>query len=325
MTSRSQVLGAALTLLVAVPTTAWSQERVGVATTVLGPVTLARATAPAEPLKFKDDILMNDRITTGEKGFTRLLLGGKAVVTAREHSVLTIKEIPGTSTVDLSSGRVSVVVDKSKMRPGELVEIRTPNAVAGIRGTIVVAETNGKTSTISVLRGLVDVYRVDPSTGRSFGSPTPVGAREAVTVKGDVLPPRPQTLSVDVAGRLSNEFKSPPQAVSPVTTLPPSEETARARAALASLRPATAGDGKRNLQNDKSANGATGSGSAFNTDSASPRLTTTTSTLLVTSPTIVTTTTGNDVLRSTTTTSAPVTSPITSLTKDNQLEKLLRK
>lgn len=314
MTSRSQVLGAALTLLVAVPTTAWPQERVGVATTVLGPVTLARATAPAEPLKFKDDILINDRITTGEKGFTRLLLGGKAVVTAREHSVLTIKEIPGTSTVDLSSGRVSVVVDKSKMRPGELVEIRTPNAVAGIRGTIVVAETNGKTSTISVLRGLVDVYRVDPSTGRSFGSPTPVGAREAVTVKGDVLPPRPQSISVDHAGRLANEFKSPPQPVSPVTTLPPSEETARARTALASLtRPGNTGEGKRNIQNDKSGN----------TDSASPRLTTTTPTL-TTSPTIVTTTTGGDVLRTTTTT-APVTSSITSLTKDTQLEKLLRK
>ena len=323
MTSRSQVLGAALTLLVAVPTTAWSQERVGVATTVLGPVSLARASAPAEPLKFKDDILMNDRITTGEKGFTRLLLGGKAVVTAREHSVLTIKEVPGTSTVDLSSGRVSVVVDKSKMRPGELVEIRTPNAVAGIRGTIVVAETNGTNSTISVLRGLVDVYRVDPTNGRSFGPPTPVGAREAVTVKGDVLPPRPQSLSVDAAGRLSSEFKSPPQPVSPLKTLSASEETARARTALAALGGnSSATDSKKDLQNDKSKgiNGNATVGSGGTGDNASPRLTTTTP-LPPPPTTLVTTTT------STTTTTAPVTNSITSLTnKDiSRLEKLLRK
>ena len=98
-----------------------------------------------------------------------MLLGGKAIVTARERSVVTITEVPGLSTIDVVSGRVSVAVDKSRMRPGEIVEIKTPNAVSGIRGTIVVAEVSGGVSTITVLRGLVDVYRRDPATGNAVG------------------------------------------------------------------------------------------------------------------------------------------------------------
>src|SRR5256886_4737514 len=182
-TTMTRVLGMLLALTIAIPAVASAQERVGVATTVVGPVTITHeATSPA-PLKFKDDVLLNDRVTTGDKGFARMLLGGKAIVTGRERSVITIIEVPGVSTIDLVSGRISVAVDKSRMRPGEVVEIKTPNAVSGIRGTIVVAEVVGGVSTITVLRGLVDVYRRDPVTGNAVGPATPVSVRESITVK----------------------------------------------------------------------------------------------------------------------------------------------
>src|SRR3989441_3842664 len=213
MKRMSRVLVTVLALTITIPAAGWAQERVGVATTVVGPVTITHVTAPAEPLKFKDDILLNDRIATGDKALTRVLLGGKALVTAREHSVLVIREVPGTSTIDLASGRISVAVDKAKMRPGDLVEIRTPNAVAGIRGTVVVAEARGNVSTITVLRGLVDVYRLDPGTGKVVGSATSVGAHESVTVHHDVLPTKAQTISADMARRLSNQFTTPVRGV----------------------------------------------------------------------------------------------------------------
>ncbi|HEV8473260.1 MAG TPA: FecR family protein [Methylomirabilota bacterium] len=282
MKTMGHVLGAALAVMIAVPATAFSQERVGIATTVLGPVTIARASAPAEPLKFKDDIHLNDRVTTGERGFTRLLLGGKAVVTAREHSVLTITEVPGTSTVSLVSGRISVVVDKAKMRPGELVEIKTPNAVAGIRGTIVVAETAGNASRITVLRGLVDVYRLDPTSGQAVGPATPVGAREAVTVRGAVLPTTPQRISGDQAGRLSQEFTPPVHRVSSIATLPPSEETGRARSAVSALSgpPATPSqDGRRDVRGERSNGNGIGGDALPRLASGSSTLTSTTTTL----------------------------------------------
>src|SRR5256886_3649773 len=50
------------------------------------------------------------------------------VMIARERSIITITEVPGVSTIDLVSGRISVAVDKSRVRPGEVVEIKTPNA-----------------------------------------------------------------------------------------------------------------------------------------------------------------------------------------------------
>jgi hypothetical protein len=217
-TTMTWVVGTLVALTISIPAVAHSQERVGVATTVVGPVTITHvATSPA-PLKFKDDVLLNDRVTTGDNGFARMLLGGKAIVTARERSIITITETPGVSTIDLVSGRISVAVDKSRVRPGEVVEIKTPNAVSGIRGTIVVAEVSGGVSTITVLRGLVDVYRRDPVTGNAVGPATPVGVRESVTVKAGVLPARPQRVSADNARRLSSDFTAPVRPVSPATT-----------------------------------------------------------------------------------------------------------
>jgi hypothetical protein len=116
-------------------------QKAGVVTTLEGNVTAARTTA-AQPvaLKFKDDVFVNDRVVTGDRSLARLLLGGKAVVTVRERSALTITEVPGRSTIDLDSGKVAVAVAKDKMRPGEQIEVKSPNAVAAVRGTVFVVE-----------------------------------------------------------------------------------------------------------------------------------------------------------------------------------------
>jgi hypothetical protein len=227
-TTMTWVVGTLVALTISIPAVAHSQERVGVATTVVGPVTITHVAASPAPLKFKDDVLLNDRVTTGDNGFARMLLGGKAIVTARERSVITITEVPGVTTIDLVSGRISVAVDKARVRPGEVVEIKTPNAISGIRGTIVVAEVNGGVSTITVLRGLVDVYRRDPVTGNAVGRATPVGARESVTVKAGVLPARPQPISTDRAHKLAKDFTPPVRPVSPGSTMPVGEEVTRA-------------------------------------------------------------------------------------------------
>jgi len=231
----TRVVGTLVALTISIPAGAYSQERVGVATTVVGPVTITHVAASPAPLKFKDDVLLNDRVTTGDNGFARMLLGGKAIVTARERSIITITEVPGVSTIDLVSGRISVAVDKSRVRPGEVVEIKTPNAISGIRGTIVVAEVNGGVSTITVLRGLVDVYRRDPVTGNAVGRATPVGVRESVTVKAGVLPTRPQPISADRAHKLAKDFTPPVRPVSPASTMPVADEVTRATDLIGTL------------------------------------------------------------------------------------------
>jgi hypothetical protein len=135
-----------ITLLVIVstlwPVLAWAQApAAGVVTTIQGQATVARPVVPQPiPLKFKDDLFVRDRIETREDSIVRALLGGKALVTIRELSVFTLSEEPGRATVELNSGRAALGVAKSLLRPGEVIEIRTPNAVAGVRGSLLVAE-----------------------------------------------------------------------------------------------------------------------------------------------------------------------------------------
>src|SRR5439155_11130898 len=176
-----------------------------------------------QALRFKDDVYLRDQIVTGDASMARILLGGKALLTVRERSMVRITEAPGVSTVAVSSGRAAVNVLKERMQPGDSVEIVTPNATAAIRGTIVVAEVEsddaGTRSTITVLRGLIDVTQHDAS-GRAFGRPVSVSALQQVTASGPRLSPvRPITRQA--ADRLANDFtmglRAAPVMAPPVT------------------------------------------------------------------------------------------------------------
>jgi FecR protein len=204
--------GAAALLLAS---SALALERVGVVTNVEGVATVARAALPKpRPLQFKDDLFLRDRITTGERSIVRVLLGGKATVTARERSVLTITEVPGVATINLGAGRVAVAVARGLMKPGEVIEIKTPNAVTAIRGTVVIAEVQpaagGHDSTITILRGLVDVTRLD-RTGALSGPAVKVGALERVSVVGSQPVTAPKKITREAASRLASDFSLVPK------------------------------------------------------------------------------------------------------------------
>jgi len=207
------LLTGAAALLLASSTLA--QERVGVVTTIEGLATVARVSLPEpRPLQFKDDLFLRDRVTTGECSLVRVLLGGKATVTARERSVLTITEVPGVATINLGAGRIAVAVAKGLMKPGEVIEIKTPNAVTAIRGTVVIAEVSpvpeGHRSTITILRGLVDVTKLD-QVGALTGPAVKVGALERVTVVSSQPVPAPEKITKEGASSLASDFSLVPK------------------------------------------------------------------------------------------------------------------
>jgi len=254
-----------------------AQERVGVVTNIEGTATVARLTLPqAQPLHFKDDVFLRDRIATGERSFVRVLLGGKATVTARERSVLTITEVPGVSTIQLGEGRISVAVSKGLMKPGEVIEIKTPNAVTAIRGTVVVAEVvptpEGHRSTITILKGLVDVTKLD-SAGRLSGSAVKLGALERVTVTNSPAVPRPETITQEAAKKLASDFSHIPKNA-PAATL----DALNADVKENSIREATQTLGGNGSDTRPSVNtaGATGTTSSGTTTTSSPIGSTTT-------------------------------------------------
>src|SRR3989454_4225808 len=149
------------------PAPAFAQAtKAGNVTTLEGNVTAVRPiVAQPVPLKFKDDVFLQDRVVTGEQSFARLLLGGKAVVSIRERSAVTITEVPGRSTIEIESGKIALSVARDRMLPGEIINIKTPNVVAGVRGTVVVAEVTRRAgqpfTNLWVIRGIVDAVHTN--------------------------------------------------------------------------------------------------------------------------------------------------------------------
>ena len=174
------------------PVLAWAQAapEVGVVTTIEGQATVSRlASTSALPLKFRDSIFERDRINTGENSTVRVLMGGKAVVTVRELSVLTITEELGKTTVNLSSGKIAVAVARQRMKPGETLEVQTPNAVAAVRGTVFVVEVEpqagaqgGTNTQVTTVHGSVAVGLLG-----SLASSALVNTFQQVDVSGSKL------------------------------------------------------------------------------------------------------------------------------------------
>src|SRR5947209_1435156 len=216
-TSRLSLVLVALALIS--PASAFAQlTKAGVVTTLQGTATVPRASlSQPQPLKFRDDVFVQDRVVTGDDSVARILLGGKAIVTVRERSSLTISESPGVSTVNVGEGRAAIAVVKERMKPGETVEIRTPNAIAGIRGTIVVVEVDrvsaqagsssnaAYTTRFTVITGEVLVRQL--RGGQPFGAGVTLGKNDQARFTG-LTAPVTRSLTPAEAGALSNSFKA---------------------------------------------------------------------------------------------------------------------
>jgi len=187
-------------VLVAPAIAAAQQPKAGVVTVLEGNVSARRVALPGPlPLKLKDEVFLQDTVATGDQSLARMFLGGKAVVTVRERSILTITEVPGKSTIDLESGKFALAVAREKMRPGEEIQIRTPNAVAGVRGTVVITEVTRQSAQIGgaapavrtnfyVLSGTITAQLLDPGTRRPVGVPLSVGAMQRYQGAGLATP-----------------------------------------------------------------------------------------------------------------------------------------
>jgi hypothetical protein len=124
------------------------QRPSGVVTAVQGQAQLTRpAVAKPTLLRQKDGVMIRDVIDTREKSMARMLFGGKATITLKELSRFEVLEetLPGgatRSTIELNSGALLINVARELMKPGDEVIIRTDNAVAAVRGSMIYAETH---------------------------------------------------------------------------------------------------------------------------------------------------------------------------------------
>lgn len=169
------LLAVALLLTFVFP--AWAQDAkgIGVVTALTGQAGLKRPQAPEAPLKLRDNLFVRDVVDTQKESVARILLMGKSTVTVRELSRFEIREEvrPDGSQralINLAEGKIRVMVARRLMKPGDEVEIRTPNAIAAVRGSDGVVEVtilpDGRPQT--VITGVSGEFQVTLPTTPPF-------------------------------------------------------------------------------------------------------------------------------------------------------------
>ncbi|MBF0466098.1 MAG: FecR domain-containing protein [Nitrospirae bacterium] len=117
--------------------------------------------------KVKDDVLLNDTVSTREESKTKILFIDDSVLTLGEKSKLVVKEFisskddRGKSVYNLLDGKIRTIVGRTNF------EVHTPNVVVAARGTNFYVETGMKNnvhySTVVCFEGVVDIKSIDAS------------------------------------------------------------------------------------------------------------------------------------------------------------------
>ena len=204
MNMLKRIVDTAILFAMLLPFPAWAQQAagssIGTVTALQGQATVGRVALPQPTsMKFRDDVFFRDQITTKERSTLRLLLGGKGVLTIREQSQVTLDETVAPtgerrSVLNLLGGKIAAAIARSLMRPGEEVEIRTPNAVAAVRGTVLIAEyippqTGAEAPKPILLASGDPTFRAAQATTPAAGQTTFLVLTGSVTVTVQGAPP----------------------------------------------------------------------------------------------------------------------------------------
>jgi hypothetical protein len=115
-----------------------------VLTKISGPVFIrAEGSKKDLPAKGGEELLYGDSIRTGSGGAAHVLIGERGAVLVREHSFFTLQGEPQKTTLNFAFGEFLIGLRK-KLEKGESFRVRTPAAVASVRGTLFWGKTDKK-------------------------------------------------------------------------------------------------------------------------------------------------------------------------------------
>jgi hypothetical protein len=217
----------ALTLLglAASATPSWGQteERIGTVLAVDGTAEARAANATTwEPLQFRAAIFAQDTVRTGADSKVKILLRDDSIMTLAERSEMQFTEFLLTpqqrrTVVSLALGKLRVVTTKI-FGAGSATEVRTPNTVAGVRGTtFVVIFIPPDTTEVLGLDGVVTVRNLNPAIPQI--EPVPQNFRTRVL--GNTAPEKATELSPTERQALERDMRLTEQV--PLEVQPSSE------------------------------------------------------------------------------------------------------
>src|SRR5512135_3042551 len=173
-------------VMTAVTGIALAKDEVGSFVAVRGKTIINREAKMTEA-RVKDNILLNDTVSTLEASKAKMLFIDDSVLTLAEKSKVVIREFiyskdkGGKSIFNLLDGKMRAVVGKTGF------EVRTATAVAAARGTVIyfisgVLEDGRKFTTIICFEGVVEITSTDP---RISGSVTLTAGMMVTMIEGE--------------------------------------------------------------------------------------------------------------------------------------------
>lgn len=222
MQSRSFLITASMFLLVLFALTGF-QPALSVAASIAslrnvsGTVDVLKGGAtPGLPAKNDDQVSTGDLIRTKTRSFVEVVYHDGSVLKIAERSRVDIGEHfsgnnPGGSEVRLARGKLQAIVDLTKAKSGgsgpKKFEIRTPNAIAGVRGTNFVVNHQHGVTNVFVRSG--QVYSFNPRIPTQMVNLLP---GTVTTVTGNLAPLPPRAAQSQEIQKMEHGLTAPPAA-----------------------------------------------------------------------------------------------------------------
>jgi hypothetical protein len=174
-----------------------AEEEIGKVVTIVGDVDISSA----DGKKFIPEVgtfIKNDsKIRTGKKSYMELLLNDGSKIFIREVTALNIsslkmKETDPPTKVRMVTGKIRITM--KKMFKSRSLLLRTPTAVAGVRGTDFGAIVSKNETKIAVFNGQVEVANSEKDILKSFV----VREKEEVSVIKDAPPSEPRLVPQNI-------------------------------------------------------------------------------------------------------------------------------
>lgn len=103
---------------------------------ISGPVSiLAGGGKRYAPAKGGEELLFGDTVRVGKGGVAHLLLADRGAVLLRDETLLTLQGSPARTTLAFKFGEFLIGLNQKLVR-GQSFKVRTPAAVAAVRGTL---------------------------------------------------------------------------------------------------------------------------------------------------------------------------------------------
>jgi len=198
---------------------AWAQSPAGTVAALQGRADAQAAGQSAwRALALKNDVFVGERVRTADASRLKLLMRDDSVLTLGPRSELTIDQqvVKGdggaaadTSRLGALVGSVRAVVTDRYGSRGSSFEVKTPTAVAGVRGTgfVVLIDADGKRTRVIGLYHTTWVRSVTDSHGRHE---VRIGPGQITEIVAGGEPTKPRQLSRDEQESLTGDTTVPP-------------------------------------------------------------------------------------------------------------------